>query len=83
MNLLLAAILATMANNAGGKVAITDTKGSCPEHQFMALTYNQAGETSTGCWFYLDGLIMVKWEGKTVRTYEAGGFELVELVDDE
>ena len=80
MSLLLAAILATMANNAGGKVAITDTSGSCPENQFMALTYSQSGDTSTGCWIYLDGLVMVKWEGKTVRTYEADSFE---LVDDE
>lgn len=79
--LLLAIIVATASNEAGGKIALTDLQGVCPENQFTVISFAPSGRTIEGCWVYTDGLVLVKWSDGELRTFEADKFTIKEGVE--
>ena len=76
--LLLSVVFATMTNNAGGKIVLTDMQGPCSEGQNVAIAYTSNGTTFKGCWTYADGLVFIKYDEGIMRTHEVEGFTLTE-----
>lgn len=71
-------IIAFSSNTGGGRINLTDERGSCQESEWVAFAYNSEGNIATGCWTYSQGLVLVSWDmanGKDEkRIYEADSF---------
>ena len=76
--LLLSIIFATLPNESGGKIVLTDLQAACSDGQLVAIAYAPSGTTFKGCWTYADGLVFIKYEDGDMRTHEIGAFTLVE-----
>ena len=72
--LLLSIILATSPNAVGGRIALTSEK--CNESSYIAFSFAENGDTISGCWVSQAGLVLIKWEDQTVKTYPAERFTL-------
>lgn len=68
-----AEVIASMPNQGGGKIVLTD--GKCPNYPnlYTAYTYLDNGKTYMGCWTTSDDRVMVDWGGD-VRSYPANAF---------
>lgn len=74
--LLLSIIIATSPNAGGGRIALTNE--ACTENTYIAFSFVESGETIAGCWVGQAGLVMVKWEDGTIKTYPDSKFTLTE-----
>lgn len=72
---------ATLPNQAGGKIVITDERcfmyGKHYEKFNRAYNYGSSGNTSEGCWTFEGETVLVVWENDDkVRRYPAENFTL-------
>lgn len=60
------AVLATMPNQAGGKIVLTDEECKHDGQIYTALrksyNYGSTGNTSDGCWYLDDETVVVIWK---------------------
>ena len=54
--------VATMLNNSGGKIVLTDKDCQSDSRQFMAYTTSNSVSTQFGCWFSDDSMVHITWE---------------------
>ena len=54
--------VASMPNNGGGKIVLTDKECQSDSRQFMAYTTSQSISTQFGCWFSDDSMVHISWE---------------------
>lgn len=70
-------VLAQTANNAGGKIVITDVKCSTGAGS-VAYSTHPKSETLLGCWVHDTSFIHILWSGNTnPNSYPLTGWELV------
>ena len=75
-----AAAFATMPNEGGGKIVLTDEtcklKGKTYPNLFRAYTFNPSGFNLEGCWLpELDGAaVRIVWFDNTQSVYSTDGF---------
>jgi hypothetical protein len=71
-NFATAGILATLNNQAGGVMYFTDAQCSQMGKSWRVVysTYN-GGQSSFGCWFYMDGMVHVQWNNGNTSAFEA------------
>jgi hypothetical protein len=73
-----AGIIATSANDGGGRIILGDTRNACPAGSLQAATYGR-GRPLLGCWSGLGegtGTIVVKWDDGDVSYYDVYKFDL-------
>lgn len=78
------AVLATLPNQAGGKIVLTDEECRYAGEVYPALrksyNYGSSGITGDGCWYLDDETVVVIWkysDGKsTTRRYPAENFDI-------
>jgi hypothetical protein len=75
------AVIATMPNQAGGKIVLTDEacihNGKNYEGLFKAYFYTPQGTTGDGCWRLDDETVVVVWiESGTTRRYPVLNFDI-------
>lgn len=58
-----AKIIATMPNEGGGHVMLTDLPGKCGDNSYIALANNDRGVAAQGCWTLLDDQVLVSMGG--------------------
>lgn len=69
-----AAIVATTSNDAGGQIVLTDIAGECRAGSKVAFTRAPGGRSAFGCWTYMEGFIVVRYNDGDMRTYNANDF---------
>ena len=70
--------MAESRNEAGGKIVLTNERGSCAAGQQLMYAYAGGGALQTGCWMPMDGRILVRYSTGDVRLYDPTGFTLTE-----
>ena len=78
------AVLATMPNQAGGKIVLTDEQcklnGKVYDPLRRAYNYGSDGTTNDGCWYLDDETVVVVWKLKdgssSTRRYPAENFDI-------
>jgi len=79
-----AAVVATLPNQAGGKIVLTDEEckynGKVYEPLRKAYNYGSTGDTNNGCWYLDDETIVIVWKhsdgSATTRRYPAVNFDV-------
>ncbi len=74
-------IIAYSANNAGGKIMLTDVVAieACGEDSHRAMTLIPNREPLLGCWMFVGGELFILWDGEDApRYYELTNFQLME-----
>lgn len=70
--------IASMPNEAGGAIVITDEdcifKGKKYDNLNKIYFYMADGTTGSGCFYFMDGLIHALWDDNTERKYPAKSF---------
>lgn len=70
--------IASMPNEAGGAIVITDEdcifKGKKYDNLNKIYFYMSDGTTGNGCFYFMDGLIHALWEDNSERKYPAKSF---------
>lgn len=75
------AVIATMPNQAGGKIVLTDEacrhKGKTYDNLYKAYFYASSGITGDGCWALEDEVVTIVWidSGNTKR-YPVTNFDI-------
>ena len=80
----LADVVATMPNQAGGKIVITDEvckhQGKTYETLRRAYNYGSDGNTGDGCWYLDDETVVIVWKlmngEASTRRYPAENFSI-------
>ena len=75
------AVVATMPNQAGGKIVLTDDQcthnGKSYPSLFKAYFYTPEGTTGDGCWRLDDETVIIVWiDNNTTRRYPAVNFDI-------
>lgn len=75
------AVVASMPNQAGGKIVLTDEacvhNGKRYEGLFKSYFYTTQGITGDGCWRLDDETVIVVWlDSNTTRRYPASNFDI-------
>ena len=72
-----AEILATLENEAGGKIVLTNTQVDACKNGFAAYATSPRGNTQWGCWFVDEDFVHITWldDGNT-RSYETSEFTI-------
>lgn len=75
------AVIASMPNQAGGKIVLTDEqcrhKGRVFDNLRKAYFYTTEGLTGDGCWALEDEVVVVVWiENGVTRRYPAENFDI-------
>jgi hypothetical protein len=75
------AVIATLPNQAGGKIVLTDEvckyQGKTYNHLLKAYFYTNEGLTGDGCWALEDETITIVWKDNgTTRRYPAQNFDI-------
>lgn len=69
--------IATMKNQAGGLIYLTDAKTrDCKDGRAVYATSSSGGST-WGCWFLIDDMIHVAWDTGGTSAFPANAFTLV------
>lgn len=70
--------LATLKNQAGGLIYLTDSKSKdcSPDGRTMYST-NSGGGSIWGCWYLIDEMVHIVWESGGTSAFPAGAFTLV------
>ena len=76
-----AEVIATMPNQAGGKIVLTDEECSHAGKNYPTLRksyfYTPEGTTGDGCWRLDDETVIVVWiDSNTTRRYPVTSFEI-------
>jgi hypothetical protein len=75
-----AEVIATLPNQAGGKIVLTNETCSSDGKVYKSLRsaykYAKSGETSDGCWYISDEVVNAIWEDGTKNRYPAGTFTI-------
>lgn len=76
-----AEVIASMPNQAGGKIVLTNeecrNKGKVYESLRKSYFYTPEGITGDGCWYLDDETIVVVWaDTKTIRRYPVENFDI-------
>lgn len=79
-----AAVIASMPNQAGGKIVLTDEQcklnGKTYDPLRKSYFYTTEGVTGDGCWYLDDETIVVVWKevngGSTTRRYPVINFDI-------
>lgn len=76
-----AEVIASMPNQAGGKIVLTNeecrNKGKVYEALRKSYFYTPEGITGDGCWYLDDETIVVVWaDTKTIRRYPVENFDI-------
>lgn len=71
-------IMKTM-NKGGGSIVLTDEK--CKTKGHIAYATHPESTTMLGCWINDKAAIHILWEGKTLRSYDYDGWEIVSTPD--
>jgi hypothetical protein len=70
--------IASMPNEAGGAIVITDedciVKGKKYDLLKKIYFYTPDGTTGSGCFYFMDGLIHAIWEDNTEKKYPVKSF---------
>lgn len=69
-------VLATMRNNAGGFIKLTDIKGACGNGQFVTYATSSGNASMWDCWFSADGDVFVKFDELPMKIFNVGDFTL-------
>lgn len=80
-SLAFAEVIATMPNQAGGKIVLTDEECKHAGKSYPSLRksyfYTPEGTTGDGCWRIDDETVIVVWiDSNTTRRYPITGFEI-------
>jgi hypothetical protein len=75
------AVIATMPNQAGGKIVLTDEQctynGKSYPSLLKAYFYTPEGTTGDGCWKLDDETVIIVWiDSNTTRRYPAENFNI-------
>jgi hypothetical protein len=75
------AVIATMPNQAGGKIVLTDEQCTYNNKSYPSLLkayfYTPEGITGNGCWRLDDETIIIAWiDSNTTRRYPAENFDI-------
>lgn len=75
------AVIATMPNQAGGKIVLTDEQCTYNNKSYPSLLkayfYTPEGITGNGCWRLDDETIVIAWiDSNTTRRYPAENFDI-------
>jgi hypothetical protein len=75
------AVVASMPNQAGGKIVLTDEecrhKGKTYTNLYKAYFYTPEGITGDGCWALEDETVVVVWiDSGNTRRYPAQNFDV-------
>jgi hypothetical protein len=78
------AVVATLPNQAGGKIVLTDEQCKHDGQVYTALrkayNYGSTGNTSDGCWYLDDETVVVIWKQDnnqaTTRRYPVENFDI-------
>lgn len=70
-----AAVIGTIDNQAGGKINLTDGKGSCLSG-LMAIASIPGREAFFGCWFFDAEQVFIKYEDGKVFVYPGDAISL-------
>lgn len=75
------AVIASMPNQAGGKIVLTDEScihnGKRYEGLYKSYFYTPSGVTGDGCWRLDDETVVVVWiDSNTTRRYPVQNFDL-------
>ena len=62
-----ATTIATMKNEAGGLIVLTDSK--CDKNSRLAYGNDSSGNTVLGCWFTDDNFVFITWKDGSIKTY--------------
>ena len=76
-----AAVIASMPNQAGGKIVLTDEPcihaGKRYDTLYKSYFYTPEGTTGDGCWRLDDETVIVVWiDSNTTRRYPASSFDI-------
>jgi hypothetical protein len=79
-----AGVVATLPNQAGGKIVITDEECKHEGQTYTALrkayNYGSTGDTSNGCWYLDDETIVIIWKNAnntaSTRRYPLLNFDI-------
>jgi hypothetical protein len=77
----LGAVIATLPNQAGGKIVLTDEacryQGKTYDHLRKAYFYTNEGLTGDGCWALEDETIAIVWKDNGItRRYPVQNFDI-------
>ena len=75
------AVVASMPNQAGGKIVLTDEacvhNGKSYPSLYKSYFYTPEGTTGDGCWRLDDETVVVVWiDSNTTRRYPAANFDI-------
>jgi hypothetical protein len=75
------AVIASMPNQAGGKIVLTNEacvhNGKNYEGLFRSYFYTTSGVTGDGCWKLDDESVVIVWiDSNTTRRYPAANFDI-------
>ena len=75
------AVVASMPNQAGGKIVLTDEacvhNGKTYQDLYRSYFYSSSGTTGDGCWRLDDETVIVVWiESGSTKRYPAANFEI-------
>ena len=65
-----AGTVATMKNNAGGMIVLTDAR--CDKKSLVVYANSDTGKTMFGCWFVDDNFVFIRWNDGEIKTYPFG-----------
>lgn len=70
-----AAVVATMSNEAGGKIVLMDDTIEACDGSYTAYSTSPKNQTIWGCWFVDDEFVHITWkEDNQTRSYPVGDF---------
>ena len=70
--------LATMKNQAGGLIYLTDAKTrDCKDNGRAVYATSSSGGSTWGCWFLIDEMVHIVWDTGGTSAFPAGAFTLV------
>lgn len=63
-----AEVIATMPNNAGGQIKLTDNTGNCAKDSTnVAYSTSDTGAFLIGCWFTVDDDVFISFDGGRIQ----------------
>ena len=71
-----ARVVATMPNNVGGHIKLTNGFCDATQEHFVAYTTAPNGDVAVGCWALLDNDVVIRYESGTVKVYPANAFNV-------
>ena len=71
-----AAVVATMPNQSGGQMVLTDAVCKASPKLWTMFGYTGNGEILSGCWTAEGNMVVVVWQDGDIRRYPISAFTL-------